>query len=295
PLAEVPHSWPTMSRASAASLARCTTPPTAASRCVNWSSSSGRRSRLARRRRFSSARPPAKSKLSKALFRRPRSPIMASVSAFCRMGSSRARLTRRPKWPRDSGTRFRSFLDRFLHGFRCCHRRQAYGSGANDGALIAGGVDHRIWMRGESSPRKLWVLCRHFDRVGQAVEGAGEHGGHETVLPRQRSHRLERAAGALAIRRGRICGRDVELDQAHRGDRVLGERLGPLPEASQLVTAGAVEVTPQLQVVDPLFSVERNVRLAGPPMAAEALLRCAHRGPQRPHLVAQLAAGTLRV
>src|SRR2546421_101277 len=289
------HSWPMISRASAASLAKWTTPPTAASRSVNCSSSSGRRSRLARRRCFRSARPFVKSKLSNALSRRPRSPVIALVSAFCRVGSSSALLTRRPKWPRDSGTRFRNFLDRVLEGFRCEHRRQAYGSGAHHRTLIPTRIDHGVRVGRPPRAGELRILGGHFDRMRHAVQRAGEDRRHQAVLPGQGGHRFEGAARTFAKRSSRVTPEDVELDQRHCRDGILGQRLDPLAEASELVSTRAVEVAPQLGVPIPFFYVRGEVeRDLHPPVSKPVLIR-AHRREQGPDLVAELAVRTFGV
>src|SRR5207244_7465154 len=90
---------------------------------------------------------------------------------------------------------------------------------------------------------------------------------------------------------GWIAEKGVELDQRHRGDRVLSQRLDPLPEATELVSARAVEVTAQLRVAIPFFYVRGEVGRDNHPPVAEAVLKRAHRRPQRPHLVAELTAG----
>src|SRR5260370_2354375 len=111
-----------ISLAAVASLAKWTLPPTASRRSVNCSTSSGRRSRLARRRCLRSARPVAKSKLLNPASRRLRKPVIAWIRAPCSLGSSRALLTRRPKWRLDSGTRLDGFSDRLAD--RCCFRHR---------------------------------------------------------------------------------------------------------------------------------------------------------------------------
>src|SRR6202521_4949947 len=290
------HSWPMISRASAASFARRTLPPTASTRAVNCSRSSGRRSRLAWRRRLRSALPFSKSKLSNAVLRRARRPVIACSSARCRLGSSRARFTRREKWPRLSGTRCACFFDGLRHLGWCRHRRQAYGPGTYHGALIPVRVEHGVWVRGACGARELGVFRRHLDRVGHAVEGSRKHRGHEPVLLRQRGHRLERAARAFAMGCRRIPNEDVELDQRHRRDRVLRQRLDPLAEAPQLdifVGARAIEVATELRVAETLFDVRGQVERDRHPPITEPVLMRAKRRPHRPHLVAELSAGAL--
>src|SRR5438445_1264197 len=293
PLPAFQHSWPMMSRASAALAARCTTPPTAARRWVNCSSSSGRRSRLALRRRLRSARPAAKSKLSKAALRRPRRPVIAWISAFWRFGSSSALLTRREKCLRLSGTRSGRFSDGLRQRGRCRHRRQAYGPDTHDCPLVTSRIDHGIWMRDHRRVRQLWVPGRHLDGVSQAVERAGEHRRHQPVGLRQGRHRFERLARALPIRRRRITGKDVELGQRHPRHRVLGNRLDALAEPAQLVTAGVVEITAELGIGVTVVEVGGKVERDLHPLFAQSVLICADGGPERPDLVAELTTDPL--
>src|SRR5690242_10510084 len=234
--------WPMISRASAASLAKCATPPTAASRCVNCSSSSGKRSRLACRRRFSSARPFSKSKDSKARLRRPRKPVIAWISACCSLGSSSALPTRPEKCLRLSGTRRGRFSDGLRHFGWCRHRRQAYGPDAHHRPVVSVRIDHRVGMRGSRRAGELWIASCDLDRVRKPIKSPREHGRHQTVLPGQLRNRLEGAARALAIGRRRFCKERVELDQRHRRDRVLREGLDALVETAQILTARVVEV-----------------------------------------------------
>src|SRR2546427_12806711 len=127
-------------------------------------------------------------------------------------------------------------------------------------------------MRRPRGASELWILGRDLDRVREAVQRASEHRGHESVLRRQRRDRLERTARTLAMRRGWIAEKGVELDQRHRGDRVLSQRLDPLPEATELVSARAVEVTAQLRVAIPFFYVRGEVGRDNHPPVAEAVL-----------------------
>src|SRR5437763_16806312 len=88
---------------------------------------------------------------------------------------------------------------------------------------------------------------------------------------------------------------DVGLDQRHRRDGVLAERLGPLAKAPELVSTRAVEVAPQLGVPIPFFYVRRELeRNLDPPVAKAVLIR-AHRCKQGPDLVAELAVRTFGV
>src|SRR5438132_12198891 len=93
------------------------------------------------------------------------------------------------------------------------------------------------------------------------------------------------------MRRGWIPEQGIELDQGHRRDRVFGERLDSLPEAPQLVSARAVEVTAQLRVAIPFFYVGGEVRRDSHPLIAQTVLKRTHRRPKGPHLVAELTAG----
>src|SRR5256885_5408946 len=91
---------------------------------------------------------------------------------------------------------------------------------------------------------------------------------------------------------GRVPPQDVELDQRHRRDGVLGERLDPLPKASELVSTRAVEVAPQLGVSILFFYVRREAERNPDPPVAKAVLVRAHRREQGPDLVAELAVRT---
>src|SRR5712692_8565480 len=177
-----------IARASAASLAKWTLPPTASSRSVNCSTSSGNLARLARRRCFRSARPAAKSKVSKAALRRLRRPVIAWTRAPCSLGSSRALLTRLEKWRLDSGTRLECFPDRLADRSWCRHRGQAYGPDALHRAVIVVGLDHGVRMREQRCTRELRIAGAHLDHASQSVESAREHRRHQAVLARERRH-----------------------------------------------------------------------------------------------------------
>src|SRR5579864_864050 len=286
--------WPMMARASAASFAKWTSPPTAVRRSVNCAASSGRRSRFAWRLAFSSARPASKSKLSNAALRRPRRPVIAWISAFCRFWLSSARSTRRAKWPRDSGTRRSCFFDGLRHRGWCRHRRQAYGSDADHGALIAR-LEHRVGMRRQSCPRERGAACCDFDPVSQPVERAAERGRHQAVLPRQGGDRLERAARPLPVRQVGVTAHDVELDQGHGGDGVLRQRLDAFAEAPELLGSGVVEVAADLAVREPALQVRRQILRDVEPLFTKSVLMRANRGPKRPHLVRELTTNALRM
>src|SRR5436190_6490531 len=244
------HSWPTMSRASAASAAKCTWPPTASNRSANWRASSGRRSRLARRLCLRSSRPLVKSKSAKPASRRPRIPVIAEVSARCRFSSLSARRTRPEKWSLLSGTRRlrRRFVDRFGHGGGAVHRRQAYGSDADHRPVFAAGFDHRVRMGEHRGPRQLLVAGRDLHRWTEAVERSRKHGRHQSVLARERRHRFERASGTAKVHLLEVAEQRVQLDQRHRGDGVLAQRLHGVDQPAELIAAGPVEVAPQLLV-----------------------------------------------
>src|SRR5450759_1491442 len=282
-----------VSRASAASLAKWTLPPTASSRCLNCSTSSGNRSWFASRRCVRSARPFAKSKLSKALSRLALSPVMAWISARSRSGSLSALLTRREKWRRVSGTRRRGFLQGFYNRARGRHWRQAYCSDAHDGALVATRIDDRIRMSERSGARELRVGGRHLDRVTRAVERSSKDRRHQAVLPRQRRYRFEGAAGARQVRRGGIAGQYVELDERHGGDRVFNQRLDPFGQAPELVAACMVEVAARVRIAISLVDVRGQVHGRRQPSVSETSLVGAQRGPETPDLVGQLASDSL--
>src|SRR5712692_9642461 len=154
-----------ISLAAAASFAKWTLPPTASRRSVNRSTSSGRRSRLARRRCLRSARPVAKSKLLNPASRRLRKPVMAWMRAPCSLGSSKALLTRRPKWRLDSGTRLAGFLELLADRRWCRHRGQAYGPDAHHGAIVVIGLDHHVRMPEQRCSGELRIAGAHLDRV----------------------------------------------------------------------------------------------------------------------------------
>src|SRR5260370_84231 len=190
---------PMISLAAAASFAKWTLPPTASRRSVKRSTSSGRRSRLARRRCLRSARPVAKSKLLNPPSRPLRKPAMAWTRAPCSLGSSSALLTRRPKWRLDSGTRLAGSLDRLADRRWCRHRGQAYGPDTHHGAIVVIGLDHRVRLRQQRSSGELRLAGAHLDPVSQPVEGAREHRCHQAVLARQCGHRFARPARASRI------------------------------------------------------------------------------------------------
>src|ERR1700687_2561321 len=234
--------WAMMSRASAASFAKWTLPPTASSLSLNCATSSGSLSRLAMRRAFKSARPFAKSQLSKALSRLARSPVIASTSARWRSLSFSALLTRREKCLRDSGTDRGGFFQRFDNTLNRRHRGQAYGPDTYDGIClvlrpararqISNWVDHRVRMRERRGACKLVIAGGDLDRVIHAVERPGESRRHQAVLPRQRRHRFEGTPCARQVRRVRIAGQNVELAERYRGDRVLSHRLDRFRQAA---------------------------------------------------------------
>src|SRR5205823_4699962 len=289
------HSWPMSSRASAASLAKCTCPPTASTRSANWRASSGRWSRFWRRRCLRSARPFAKSKLSNAALRRARSPVIACVSARWSLGSSRARLTRPAKWRRLSGTRARGFLNRLMERARRGHRRQAYGSDAHDGPLVVRRFHHRVWMRANRGAGKLLAAGRDLQRPAQAVEGAREDGRHESVLPGQRGHRLERAARKLEVGLCRVADQRVELDQRDGGDRILDQGLDGVAQPSQSVAARVVEIAAQAHIRVAVLQVAAQIEGGVQPAAPEAALVGTRGREHAPDLVAELAADAFGV
>src|SRR2546430_13448732 len=140
-------------------------------------------------------------------------------------------------------------------------------------------------MGGKRRMRQFGILRRDLDRVAQTIERAGEHRRHQTVLTRQRRDGLQSAPGTLAIGRRRIACQDVQLDQRHRGDRVFGQWLYALAEATQLVTSGAVEVAAELRIAVALLDVRGQVERHVHPLLAEAVLLSAQGRPQRPDLV----------
>src|SRR5438445_1385580 len=285
--------WPMMSRACAASLAKWTLPPTASSRSVKRSTSSGSRSRLARRRRFRSARPASKSKLSKAALRRLRSPVMAWVSAPCSLGSSRALLTRRAKWRRDSGTRLACFLNCLRDRSLGRHRGQAYGPDAYDRAIVVVGFEHGIRVHQESSARQLGVAGADLDSVTQTVQCASKDCRHQAVLAGEGRDRLERAARARCVLLLRIPHQLVQLRKRHGGDRVLDQRLDALAQPAQLVRPRVVEIAAALGVG--VFSLEliRDIARRREPSTGHSRLMGPHRRPQPPDLVGQLSGDAL--
>src|SRR6267143_2492425 len=282
--------WAMMSRASAASLAKWTLPPTASSLVLNCSISSGRRSRFALRRCFKSARPFAKSKLSKALSRRARNPVSAWTSARCRSGSSRALLTRWEKWRRDSVTRRRCLLQRFDNLLWGRHRRQAYGPDAHHRSLIAVRVNHGVRGGEDGGARQLAVAGRHLDRVVRAVQRAGKDRSHETVLPRQCCHGFKRTSSLVEMRRLRIAGHGVQLGQRHGGNGVFHEGLDRLGQPAQVVAGCVVEIAAEVGVAVSLLDVRGEVHRRLHPLVTEPGLVGANRRPQAPGLVRQLAA-----
>src|SRR2546425_3303628 len=284
-----------ISRAAAASLAKWALPPTASSRSVKRSISSGNRSRLAWRRCFKSARPVAKSKLLNAASRRLRRPVIAWMSARSSLGSSRALLTRREKWRRDSGTRVACFLDRLAERSWCRHRRQAYGPDAHPGALERVGLDHGVRMREHRGASQPGIAGAHLDPVPQPVEGPREYRRHEAVLAWEGCHRLERAAGAGDIGLFGITHQLVQLHQSHGRDRVLRERLDALAQTAELVRPGVVEVAAELRIRVAILEVPGDIASPRQPVTAQAGLVRANRRPQPPHLVRQLPGHAFRV
>src|SRR5579859_5647456 len=289
------HSWPMSSRASAASLAKCTCPPTASTRSANWRASSGRWSRFWRRRCLRSARPFAKSKLSKAALRRARRPVIACVSACCSLGSSRARLTRPAKWRRLSGTRARGFLNRLVERARRGHRRQAYGPDAHYRPLVVGRFHHRVRMRANRRAGQLLTAGRDLQGPAQAVERTCEDGRHESVLPGQRGHRLERPARTVEVRLRGVTDERVELDQGDRRDRILDQGLDGVAQPSQRVAASVVEIAAQACVRVAVLQVAAQVEGGVQPAASEAGLVGARGREHPPDLVAELTAHALGV
>src|ERR1700682_4441209 len=302
--------WAMMSRASAASLAKCTFPPTASNRCLNCSASSGSLWRLAWRLAFKSARPLAKSRLSKALSRFERSPVMAWSRAFWRSGPPSALLTRREKWSRDSGTARlnlygRGCFQRFDNTLASRHRRQAYGPDAHDGIClvlrpararqVSTGIDHHVRMRESRRARQLRVAGGHFDRMARAVEGAGEGRRHQAVLPRQRRHRFEGPPCACQMRGSGIAGQNVELDERHRRDRVLSQRLDRFGQAAECAGGGMVEVAAAARIAITLLEGRGKIQRRRHPLVAKPSLVGAKRRPQAPDLVGQLRADSLRM
>src|SRR6267378_2129694 len=248
------------------------------------STTSGRRSRLALRRCFRSARPFAKSKLSKALSRRARNPVSACTSARCRSGSSGALLTRWEKWRRDSVTRRRCLLQRFDNLLWGRHRRQAYGPDAHHRSLIAVRVNHGVRMGQDGGARQLAVAGRHLDRVVRAVQRARKDRSHETVLPRQCSHGLKRTSSLLEIRRVRIAGHGVQLGQRHGGNGVFREGLDRLGQPAQVVAGCVVEIAAEVGVAVSLLDVRGEVHRRLHPLVTEPGLVGANRRPQAPSL-----------
>src|SRR5712691_6390424 len=286
---------PMIARASAASLAKWTLPPTASSRSVNRSTSSGNLSRLARRRCFRSARPAAKSKVAKAALRRLRRPVIAWTRAPCSLGSSRALLTRLEKWRLDSGTRLECFPDRLADRSWCRHRGQAYGPDAHHGAIIVAGLDHGVWICEHRRPRELGVAGAHLDRVSQSVEGAREDSRHQAVLAWQRRDGLERPEGASRIRSFGFTDERVQLHQRDGADRVLNQWLDAVAQPAQLIGPGVVEVAAQIGIGVTILDVLGDVAGVREPMVAQAGLVRTYRRPKPPNLVGQLAGDALGV
>src|SRR6266567_4236056 len=291
------HSWPMMSRASAASAAKCTCPPTASSRSANWRASSGRRSRLARRLCLRSSRPLVKSKSAKPASRRPRIPVIADVSARCRFSSLSAWRTRPEKWSLLSGTRRlrRRFVDRFGYGGGAFHRRQAYGSDADDRPVFAAGLDHRVRMGQHRRPRQLLVAGRDLHRWTETVERSREHRRHQSVLARERRHGFERASRAAQMQLLGVAQQGVQLDQRDRRDRVLAQRLHRVGQPAELVAARPIEVAAEVLVGVAILQVTGELARHRQPSVAEPRLIGPDRGEQSPHLVAQLAADPVGV
>src|SRR5437660_6053023 len=284
-----------MSRAAAASVAKWTFPPTASSRSVNCSISSGRRVRFAWRRALRSARPVSKSKLLKPASRLARRPVIACVSAFCSLGSSTGLLTRRATWRRDSGTRLACCLNCLADRAWCRHRGQAYGPYAHDGAIIAVGVDDRVWMREQGGAPQLGVAGAHLNAAIEPVQGAGENRRHQAVLVRQGGDRPEGAPRSSQVWPLGITHQLVELRQRRGRDRVLGQRLDRLAQATELVGAGVVEISAQRTIGIAILEMLGEITGLLEPFAAEARFIGSHRCPQSPRLVGQLSRDTLRV
>src|SRR5712691_3246886 len=284
---------PMMSRACAASRAKWTLPPTASRRSVNCCTSSGNRWRLARRRRLSSVRPASKSKSAKAASRRVRRPVIALVNAPCSLGSSRALLTRLVKWRRDSGTRLACFLDCLGDRSLCRHRGQAYCSDAHHGAVVAIRIEHDVWVRQDRGARQLGVAGADLDRVFRPVKRPREHRRHQAVLTGEGGHRLEHASGADQVRLLGIADKLVQLDERHRRDRVLDERLDSLAQPAELVRPRVVEVATKLGVgvcgLEVLGDVDRDRE----PITGHPRLVRAYRSPESPDLVGQLSGDVL--
>src|SRR6266852_5528598 len=272
-----------------------TSMPRDSSPSVKRSTSSGSFSRLARRRRFRSAWPAAKSKVSKAALRRLLSPVIAWINAPCSLGSSRALLTRRAKWRLDSGTRLACFLDRLADRVWCRHRGQAYGPDAHHCASIVIGFDHRVRMRQQRRAGQLGIAGAHFDCVLQPIERAREDRSHEAVLPRQRCHRFEGSRRPGRVRLVGIAQQDVELYQRDRRDRVLDQRLDAIAQAAELVGPGVVEVAAQLRIRVASLEMFGYVPSLRKPVTVQARLVRADGRPQSPDLVGQLPGSALGV
>ena len=114
-------------------------------------------------------------------------------------------------------------------------------------------------MREHARTGQLLIAGADLDDVAETILGAREDRGHQPVLARERSDRLEGAAGADQVRLLGIAVEHVELGQRHCGDRVLRERLDALAQAPELVGAGVVEVTAELAVAVPIVEVPGDV------------------------------------
>src|SRR6266568_2816073 len=254
-------------------------------------------SRLARRLCLRSSRPLVKSKSAKPASRRPRIPVIAEVSARCRFSSLSAWRTRPEKWSLLSGTRRlrRRFVDRFGYGGGAFHRRQAYGSDADDRPVFAAGLDHRVRMGQHRRPRQLLVAGRDLHRWTETVERSREHRRHQSVLARERRHGFERASRAAQMQLLGVAQQGVQLDQRDRRDRVLAQRLHRVGQPAELVAARPIEVAAEVLVGVAILQVTGELGRHRQPSVAEARLIGPDRGEQSPHLVAQLAADPVRV
>ena len=150
-------------------------------------------------------------------------------------------------------------------------------------------------MRKHGRARKHLVAGAYFDHVAQSIEGARKDRGHQPVLARQRGDGLEGAARASQVRLLGIAIERVELHQCHGGDRILRERLDVLAQAAELVGAGVVEITAELEIAIPIVEVPGDVAGLRQPVPRQPRLVCPHRGPQPPGLVGQLAIDALPV
>ena len=225
---------PMISRASAASFAKCTTPPAASILCLNWSASSGRWSRLACRRCFSSARPLVEVETSRTRGRGARECRSARWSALaagwgCREPCRRASRS-------GAGSQARAFEA----SWRASSSAAGVDTGAKHmvpthttarlsplGSITAYGCASRAARTSSRFPRA------HLDRCAQAIQRAREGRRHQAVLSGQAGDRLEGAASSHGIRHLGLAGENVELGQRHRGDGVLAERLDRDPRAGR--------------------------------------------------------------